>query len=153
MAQKKRKKKTVEAVARARPAAKKQSAAKKLPPTKQIEKQSPKEAKKNAAVAPPTARRLVVNQPMGIALADATAAPDVLGPIQATSIVTGCANGEQDTSKKLSEIPGLNTVIFQACVKKGVLNAGYQPGGIPASPDTTLDQVIMAIENSPAKAD
>jgi hypothetical protein len=152
MAHKKRKKKAGKAALKTQPAATNKKAGKKSG-KKQILKQSPKKSKKKADVAPAAARRLVVNRSMGIALADATAAPDVLGPIQATSIVTGCAGGEQDTSKKLSEIPGLNTVIFQGCVKKGVLNAGFQPGGIPASPDTTLDQVIAAIENSPAKAD
>lgn len=74
---------------------------------------------------------------------------DVLGPESATSIVTECAFGQQDTSKKLSDILGLNTVIFQSCVRKGVTDAGYRPGNIPASPDTTLDDVIDAIQDSP----
>jgi hypothetical protein len=153
MAQKKKTKKAVKAAASARPAARKKSAAKKSPPKKQAKKLIPKRAKKKAAAAPPTTRKLIVNQPMAMALDPSTAAPDVLGPIQASSIVTGCAFNEQDTSKKLSDIPALNTVIFQACVKKGVLDAGYQPGGIPASPNTTLDQVIQAIEDCPAKED
>src|ERR1700728_4851896 len=121
MAQKKKKKKAVQAVAKARPAAKKQSAAEKSPPKRHAKKQASKKPRRKAAAARPTARKLVVNQPMGMALAETTAAPDVLVHTQETSIVTGCACRVQDPSKKLSEIPGLNSVIFQACVKKGVL--------------------------------
>lgn len=71
--------------------------------------------------------------------------PDLLGPVAATNIVTGCA-GEQDPNTKLGDIPGLDLLGFQRCVQKGVLAKGYQPDGIPATASTTLDDVISAIE-------
>ena len=73
--------------------------------------------------------------------------PDVLGPVRAFSIVTGCA-GEQDPNSKLGNIPGLDLLAFQSCVQQGVISAGYSPDGIPASASSTLDDVITAIEGS-----
>jgi hypothetical protein len=70
---------------------------------------------------------------------------DVLGPERAIAIVTKCAN-ETDLSKKLSDIPGLDPIIFQSCVKTGVIAAGYKPDGVPASPSTTLWDVVQAIQ-------
>ena len=71
--------------------------------------------------------------------------PDVLGPQKAYDIVTGCA-GETDLSKKLSDIPALIPAIFQTCVQQGVIAAGYTPGNVPASPSTTLWDVVQAIQ-------
>jgi hypothetical protein len=71
--------------------------------------------------------------------------PDVLGPQRAFEIVTNCA-GETDLTKKLGEIPGLDPVIFQTCVQSGVIGAGYKPGSIPASSNTTLWEVVQAIQ-------
>jgi len=71
--------------------------------------------------------------------------PDVLGPQRAYDIVTYCA-GDTDLSKKLSEIPGLIPAIFQTCVQQGVSNAGYLPGNVPATPSTTLWEVVQAIQ-------
>jgi hypothetical protein len=71
--------------------------------------------------------------------------PDVLGPERAFKIVTDCA-GETDLTKKLGEIPGLDLVIFQSCVQTGIISNGYKPGNIPASPGTTLSDVLQAIQ-------
>ncbi len=73
---------------------------------------------------------------------------DVLGPSAAYDIVTGCA-GETDISKKLSDVPGLDPAIFHDCVKTKIEAAGYVPGDIPASPSTTLWEVIVAIQGCP----
>jgi hypothetical protein len=70
---------------------------------------------------------------------------DVLGPERAIAIVTTCAN-DKDLSKKLSDIPGLDPVVFESCVETGVIKAGYKPDKIPASPSTTLWDVVQAIQ-------
>lgn len=75
--------------------------------------------------------------------------PNLLGPTRAYTIVTGCA-GELDPNTKLSDIPGLDLLVFQRCVQKGVISAGYKPGSIPASPSNTLDDVITSIEGCSA---
>jgi hypothetical protein len=72
--------------------------------------------------------------------------PDVLGSVKASAIVTGCAD-VTDTTKKLGDI-GLDLLIFQNCVKRGIQSAGFKPTAIPASASNTLDDVINAIAQS-----
>jgi len=72
--------------------------------------------------------------------------PDLLGPFAANEIVTGCAQGEQDPSTKLGDIPGLDLLGFQRCVQQGIIAKGYKPGSIPATASTTLSAVMSAIQ-------
>jgi hypothetical protein len=72
--------------------------------------------------------------------------PDLLGFVKATSIVTGCA-GVTDTTKKLGDT-GIDLLIFQTCVKNGIVSAGFKPTGIPASAGNTLDDVVNEIAQS-----
>ena len=71
---------------------------------------------------------------------------DTLGALKAISIVTGCANGEQDLNKKLSDIPALIPLIFESCVRAAITAAGFEPDGIPVSPDNTLLDVVNTIQ-------
>jgi hypothetical protein len=73
--------------------------------------------------------------------------PSALGTVNATAIVIGCA-GNNNGNTKLGDIPGLDLRIFQNCVQSGVIAAGFDPGAIPASPSTTLDDVISAIASA-----
>jgi hypothetical protein len=74
--------------------------------------------------------------------------PNVLGPSRAYDIVTECA-GQTDLTTQIGDIPGLDPRIFQACVQKGVLSAGYKSGGIPASSSNKLWDVVVAIQSCP----
>ena len=75
---------------------------------------------------------------------------DVLGGSRARIIVSGCAksNAWQMTLGEL----GLNLLIFRSCVHNGIDQAGYVPGAIPATADTRLAEVVVAIQDSPRKA-
>ena len=83
----------------------------------------------------------------GGVLENATLTQSELGPQKAFAIVTGCAN-ETDLTKKVGDIPALNPLIFISCVQDGVTAAGCTPGNIPGSSDTTLWDVVQAIEGS-----
>lgn len=83
-------------------------------------------------------------------LLEENVADDVLGGARARIIVSGCARSTAWLTS-LGEL-GLNPAIFRSCVASGVDRAGYvPPEHIPASPDTTLIEVVAAIQGSPRK--
>lgn len=74
---------------------------------------------------------------------------DVLGAARARLIVSSCA---QSTAwgATLSDLL-LNPLIFRNCVANGVDQAGYVPPPIPATPNTRLIDVVIAIQGAPHK--
>lgn len=75
----------------------------------------------------------------------------VLGHARAVVIVCACANTSPlNLPRTLSEL-GVDGNSFQTCVLSGVRHAGYTIGidRIPDSPDTTLFQVVIVIQNAP----
>jgi hypothetical protein len=61
--------------------------------------------------------------------------------------ISGCALGEVDFSKKISDVVP-DSELFQQCVFDKMKNAGFdiKIGDIPASSDTTLEDVLEALE-------
>jgi hypothetical protein len=74
-------------------------------------------------------------------------ATDVLGGARARLIVSNCAHSTA-WGATLSEL-ALNPLIFRNCVASGVSQAGYVPPNIPASPNTRLIDVVLAIQGAP----
>jgi hypothetical protein len=74
---------------------------------------------------------------------------DVLGATRARLIVSSCAQSTAWTAT-LAEL-GLNPLIFRNCVANGVDNAGFVPPPIPATPNTRLVDVVIAIQGAPRK--
>jgi hypothetical protein len=81
----------------------------------------------------------------------AEAPTSVLGQERASAIVAGCVGPQVLTTTALGDIPGLDLLAFQGCVREAVLSAGFTPGVIPASPDNTIGDVIQAIASSPSQ--
>jgi hypothetical protein len=77
------------------------------------------------------------------------AAPAVTGVQQLIDFVSGCALGETDFSKKITEVVP-DAALFQQCVFSKMKNAGFDISidDIPAGPDTTLEDVLEAIEQA-----
>jgi hypothetical protein len=67
--------------------------------------------------------------------------------LTAFNIVIRCA-GAVDLTKKLGDIPALNPLVFQSCVQAGVRSAGYKPDNFPASPSTTVLDVVNSVQGS-----
>jgi hypothetical protein len=76
-------------------------------------------------------------------------AADVLGGARARLIVSNCA---QSTAwgATLADL-ALNPLIFRNCVASSVDQAGYIPPNIPATPNTRLIDVVLAIQGAPHK--
>lgn len=66
---------------------------------------------------------------------------------QLTGFISGCALDESDFSKKISDL-GLDPDVFQQCVFTKMKKAGFniKISDIPASSDTTLGEVLEALE-------
>lgn len=79
---------------------------------------------------------------------DVAADEDVLGTDAAKEIVSGCANSTCWTCS-LGELK-LDSALFQGCVYGGVQAKGYfiAKDKIPASQDTQLYTVVMAIQGA-----
>jgi hypothetical protein len=76
--------------------------------------------------------------------------PPTLGIAKALEIVSSCAGGEEDMTKKVGDVS--TPIVFSNCVGSGVDSEGYKPPDyIPESPDTILLQVVEAIQDSPKK--
>lgn len=76
---------------------------------------------------------------------------DVLGTEAAREIVSGCANSDcWDCT--IGELK-LNSILFQGCVYDGVTNKSYviERKDIPATQDTQLYTVVMAIQGAKKK--
>jgi hypothetical protein len=69
------------------------------------------------------------------------------GVQQLIDFVSGCALGESDFSKKVAEVVP-DPALFQQCVFAKMKNAGFdiRIGDIPSGSDTTLEDVLEAIE-------
>jgi len=81
----------------------------------------------------------------------ALAEKDVLGTDAAKEIVSGCANSQCWTCT-LGDLK-LDSMLFQGCVFTGVQAKGYfiERDKIPASQDTQLYTVVMAIQGAERK--
>jgi hypothetical protein len=78
-----------------------------------------------------------------------TTAADATGVQQLIDIVSGCAFGETDFSQKVADVVP-EPLLFQQCVFKKMRDAGFQIniGDIPIGADTTLEDVLEAIEQA-----
>ena len=76
---------------------------------------------------------------------------DVLGTDSAKEVVSGCANSQCWTCT-LGDLK-LDSMLFQGCVFTGVQAKGYfiERDNIPASQDTQLYTVVMAIQGAERK--